>query len=263
MSPEAARVFFPRGLRQPEGSFRFSLDALLLASFIVPRAKERLLDLGTGCGVVALAMLCRCPEMEAVGLEIQPELVAAAKENASRLGFGDRFTVVRGDVAAAEIFLRAWGAFDIVLANPPYRQRHRGRLPASRLRLTALFEEEGGPGIFCNAAGHALASGGRFGVIFPAARCNELLSVLTGVGLEPVRLLPVHARETEPPMLVLAEAIKTASAQVPGERPAPPAGGIKNDAPLVLYTDRGARTALTEQALAFCPFLACNRVNSL
>ena len=252
MSAEAARAFFPRGLFQPQGSFRFSLDALLLSFFLAPGKNARLLDLGTGCGVVALAMLCRCPELTAVGLEIQPELAEAAKVNASRLGFADRLTVVLGDVAAPEPPEPARGAFDIVLTNPPYRQRQRGRLPASLPRLTALFEEEGGLPAFCNAAARALRADGRFGIIFPAARRDELLSALAGAGLAAVRLLPVQARETDPAMLLLTEAVKTALPPVPKNQTLP------EDAPLTLYSGRGTRTAFTEQALAFCPFLACN-----
>lgn len=257
-----ARAFFPRGLFQPEGSFRFSLDALLLASFLRPAGGgrgERLLDLGTGCGVVALGMLCRYPELEAVGLDMLPELVEAARLNAARLGFADRFTVFAHDVALPDS--PAAGSFALVLANPPYRQSGRGRLPANPLRRAALFEREGGLDAFCRAAERAMAPDGRFGLLFPADREKELLFALAGAGLEPVRLLPVHARANAPARVVLAEAVKKSFASI-REKSGCHFSSINSNtatgAHIELYECQGTAASLTKQALDFCPFLACN-----
>ena len=262
LSAAEARAFFPRGLLQPQGSFRFSLDALLLASFLKPGQGGRLLDLGTGCGVVALAMLCRYPEVEAVGVDVQPELAMAARVNAERLGLGRRFTVLCRDLTALEPPLQGAGTFSLVLANPPYRQRRCGRLPASPLRLTALFEQDGGLSAFCRAAEAALTPEGRFGVIFPADRRDYLFSSLTDAGLYPLRLLPVQAREKDSPMLLLVEAAKTPLLQGPmagqGSGPYSNAATLRYDPPLILYHGQGELSSLTEEALAFCPFLTCN-----
>ena len=259
---EAARAFFPRGLFQPKGSFRFSLDALLLASFLRPAGSgrgERLLDLGTGCGVVALGMLCRYPELEAVGLDMLPELAEAARLNAARLGFAGRFTAFAHDVALPESPVP--GPFSLVLANPPYRQPGRGRLPAGPLRRAALFEREGGLGVFCRAAERAMAPDGRFGLLFPAARMEELLSGLAGAGLKGVRLLPVHARANEPARVVLVEAVKNSFIPIwekSGRFFSSINSNTAHDAPLELYEGQGTAARLTKQALDFCPFLACN-----
>ena len=261
MSAEAARAFFPRGLVQPVGSFRFSLEALLLASFLAPGrqdAGERLLDLGTGCGVVALGMLCRHPALEAYGVEVQPELAEAARSNAARLGLADRFTVLCHDIADPEFLPEPPGAFSLILANPPYRQRHRGRLPASPSRLTALFETESTLTAFCRAAARAMTPDGRFGLIFPAAREDYLLSALAGAGFVPIRLLPVRARPDDPAMLMLVESIKPVMAQKQNMPKKKTDTCTQYETPLVLYRERSATPQLTEQATAFCPFLACN-----
>ena len=261
---ETARAFFPRGLFQPEGSFRFSLDALLLASFLRPAGSgqgERLLDLGTGCGVVALGMLCRYPELEAVGLDMLPELVEAARLNAARLGFADRFTAFTHDLADPLPPACPPDSFSLVLANPPYRQPGRGRLPAEPLRRAALFERKGGLDDFCRAAERAMAPDGRFGLLFPAARMEELLSALAGTGLETVRLLPVHARANTPARVVLVEAVKKNFAPL-REKSGRLFSSINSNtaigAHLELYEGLGITAKLTKRALDFCPFLACN-----
>lgn len=270
LSTAAARAYFPRGLLQPEGSFRFSLDALLLACFLPAVPGARLLDLGTGCGVVALGMLCRQPLLDACGLDRHPELLEAARQNAVRLGFNARFTVLRHDLLAVEAFPEAQrGSFSLVLANPPYRQAQRGRLPVSGLRRSALIEQEGGLAAFCRAAGQALCPGGRFGIIFPAVRQADLLEGLAEAGLAPVRLMLVRARADDTPMLLLAEA-ERASSEQEGDKAGCRArsavegqgqrlGGLPGLAQmLTLYENRGRASVFTGQALAFCPFLACN-----
>ena len=103
-SPHAeARRAFPAGLEQPEGSFRFSVDALLLAAFAASRTTDvtiRFIDLGTGCGVVGLAyLLLKRNICQGFGMDCNPELIAAAQNNTAKLGFSDRFALHTGELA--------------------------------------------------------------------------------------------------------------------------------------------------------------------
>ena len=249
----AARAYFPRGLIQPEKSYRFSSDALLLGCFLKPAPGERLLDLGTGSGAVALTMLCRAPDLRAVGIDIQPEYVAAANANAARLGFSLAFTALHGDIQAPNLPI-APGSFDVALANPPYRQRDRGRLPPDPARLLALFEQAETLAAFCRYAASALKMGGRFGVIFPAMRRGDLLAHLSDAGLVPVRILHIHAHSGSPARVILVEAAK--SQQKDGCQP-----GLDEQA-LILHAEPqhrelfAAPPLFSAAALAFCPFLA-------
>ncbi len=247
IAEQAARACFPRGLAQPAGSFRFSADALLLACFPEPGAVTRFVDLGTGCGVAALALLCRYPRLaaagEGVGVDVQPDLAEAARHNAARLGFADRLTVRVADLLQDPPPIPA-GSCDLALANPPYRQLGKGRLPVSLSRQIALFGQEGTLEAFCAAAAHALREEGRFALIFPTARLEELLRVLEGGGLSPVRIRPVRTKQSAPVRLVLVEAVK-------GE-----AAALVTESPLVLFAEKGGSSRLTEEALAFCPFLS-------
>ena len=264
---EAARHSFPRGLLQPEGSYRFSTDALLLASFARPGKKLRILDLGTGCGVVALAMLCREPESRALGVDIQPELVVAARTNAERLGFAGSFTVVCADLETGlfpsvsamhdqpaetprpQSLHAAPRTFDLVLANPPFRQRDSGRLPQSPLRLRALFEKPGTLSAFCSTASRAIGPDGRFCAIYPYERRDSFLAALKPAALAPTRLLPVVTRAGNPPLRLLVEAARFMENSILyPNRP-------EFEPPLVLH-DASTPGAYTKQAVDFCPFLA-------
>jgi tRNA1(Val) A37 N6-methylase TrmN6 len=252
-----AQGYFPRGLYQPPGSFRFSSDALLLASFSgqmyfpdKERAPLHLLDLGCGCGVVAFALLLRNPHLTAIGLDIQEKLVQAAGVNALMLGLSEKYqavTINLEEVRTKEDYLQicAGRKQDLVTANPPYRLEGSGRLPKSFSRRQALFGEKHSLPAFVRAASLALSATGFFCLIFPFARRKELFLCLEANGLFPVKELRIYGKpDTKAPAFVLV-----ASQKSPGAR--------LNAETLTLYRGCGTDTALTGEALDFCPFLAC------
>ena len=98
----AAQALFPNGLYQPSGSFRFSVDALLLASFIKGESEHLMADFGAGCGVVGLAYLLKNPKAWGIGFENQGALVGAANLNAKRLDCGERYVCVNLDLTCPE-----------------------------------------------------------------------------------------------------------------------------------------------------------------
>lgn len=215
---------FPSGLEQPEGSFRFSGDALLLADFAVECAlppQAFFADLGTGCGVVALAALRRMPLWHGVGLEIQPPLAAAACRNAQRLGLEERFCVVEGSVSdeaalrslRTRLSLSADGRgdtlplFDAVLCNPPWRREGAGRVPPSAMRRTALFGTEQTFPDFFSAADALLKNAGQLVVVSGAERTADLLAALPE-RLRPERMRFVFTRRDAPATFVLLAARK-------------------------------------------------------
>lgn len=75
----------------------------------------RILDLGTGTGAVAIALLNAVPQGTAVGGDFSPEALATAKSNADMLGVGARFTALQSDWLAS-----VDGTFDLIVSNPPY-----------------------------------------------------------------------------------------------------------------------------------------------
>jgi tRNA1Val (adenine37-N6)-methyltransferase len=247
-----AAARFPRGLAQPERGYRFSLDSLLLARFILPPAGRsglpvHGLDLGTGCGVVALALLLDHHLLAMTGVERQPELHACAVENRALFGFEGRFNVALDDVAA---FARAPGvaqeSYDFAVANPPYRRRGSGRTCPDPVREGARFEDEDGLEPFTLAAARLLKQGAPLALVHLPERLPGVLAACASAGLEPKRLRFVHSRADKPARMLLLEARK-------GGGP-----GLAVEPPLVLYAGAGPETRLSPQALAFCPHLRCN-----
>lgn len=89
----------------------------------------RLLDLCTGSGAVALACLHERPGLTAVGVDISPEALDFARQNAANLGLAERVQWLQGDLW--EPLAAAGGFFEVITANPPYvRQDEWEGLPA-------------------------------------------------------------------------------------------------------------------------------------
>ena len=90
-------------LQYREG-YRFNQDSVLLANFAQPVPAERVLDLGTGCGIIALLLAHRCPSLTLVGLEIQHDLAVLAARNSCDNGFAKRFEIIEGDLNNENLF---------------------------------------------------------------------------------------------------------------------------------------------------------------
>lgn len=78
-------------------------------------APLRVVDLGTGTGVLLLVLLSEYPNATGLGVDVLPGAVATAARNAAALGLTNRAQFVAGDWAATNL-----GAADVILANPPY-----------------------------------------------------------------------------------------------------------------------------------------------
>ncbi|WP_127144110.1 peptide chain release factor N(5)-glutamine methyltransferase [Pelagibacterium montanilacus] len=80
-------------------------------------AAPRILDLGTGTGCIALALLANLPEARAVGTDIAQGALAQAEANGRALGLADRFELRAGAWYGA---LAPDERFDLIVSNPPY-----------------------------------------------------------------------------------------------------------------------------------------------
>lgn len=242
---DQARRNFPRGLSQPESGFRFSMDALLLAAFAGrEHVRGRILDLGTGCGVVGLGLALDHPDFFGVGLDLNPEMLLHARENVRRLGFDDRFALLRSDVR------RPFGlepeSMDMVLCNPPYRDPGRGRTCPDEAKTLARFESRAGLADFVRAASYLVRNRKSCSFILLAERADELLDLLRESRLQPKEVQFVHQRLDTTARLVLVRSLKNGGP------------GLTVLAPLILHEGRGEETRLSAAALSFCPRLACN-----
>jgi release factor glutamine methyltransferase len=105
------------GTLEPRPDTEILVDVILphLKAMVMQGRKPKLVDLGTGTGAIALALLHECPEVEAVGIDISEDALKTAIDNAERNGLASRFAT-----RAGPWFDKTAERFDIIVSNPPY-----------------------------------------------------------------------------------------------------------------------------------------------
>jgi tRNA1Val (adenine37-N6)-methyltransferase len=224
-------------LKQHAQGYRFSIDAVLLASFVRLRSGQSVVDLGTGCGIIALILGYRFPRVCFQAVEIQADLAALAEENIRLNRMTDRVSVLQADVRRLTLDAIA-GPADVVLANPPYRRSRSGRVNPDEQRAVARHEIRMTLADLIQAAARLLKVGGRFATIYPAERLSELVCQMAAARIEPKRLRAVQSGALTAAKLILIEGVK-------GGRK-----GLRLEPPLVLYGGDGRYGAEVQAMLA-------------
>jgi tRNA1Val (adenine37-N6)-methyltransferase len=200
---------------QKKKGYRLSLDPLLLANFIVLKAKETLLDVGTGCGIIPIYLAKRGYENRLVGIEIQDDLYELCVRNRELNGCTN-VEFVRGDIRAPG---RALGCFHVVVSNPPYMKVRAGRACPEPSRFIARSEALLDLPTLIGVASSRLYTHGRLYLIYPVRRLCDVMSAARSGGLEPRRMRFVHSRYADPAVLALVECVKGGGANFAVEPP--------------------------------------------
>lgn len=193
-------------LWQPRRGYRFNVDSLLLVHFVlteVDAAPRRALDIGTGCGVVGLALGRARPTWTMEAIEIQPALAALAEKNAIENGVA--LLVHAADVRHKTL---PGASYALVVSNPPYRALRDGPPSSDPALATARHEVELDVASLAAAARRLLVPDGVFAIVFPAPRLADLLSALAATGLTPLVLRAIHPLADRDAELVLVLAQK-------------------------------------------------------
>ena len=101
-------------VKQNRAGYRFSIDAVLLASQAAPGSGDRVVDLGTGCGIIALILAFRHPDITVYAVEVQEELSQLAISNVKGNHLQDRITVLGVEMKMIETNITA-GPVDLVV----------------------------------------------------------------------------------------------------------------------------------------------------
>jgi tRNA1Val (adenine37-N6)-methyltransferase len=198
---------------QQRRGYRFSIDAVLLSQFVKLRRNEKVIDLGTGCGVLPLLLSQTTKAISFVGVEVQRGLADLATRNVHLNQLESRISILHQDFRSLKKTFPP-GAFDVVLSNPPYRRHLSGRTNPSAEKAIARHEIKGTLDDLISIASYLLPPKGRCYLIYPATRAVDLLATLRGRNVEPKRVRWVHPHADEEANLILVEALKTSGVEL-------------------------------------------------
>ncbi|MCF0143257.1 MAG: tRNA1(Val) (adenine(37)-N6)-methyltransferase [Parasporobacterium sp.] len=203
---------------QNKKSFCFGMDAVLLSAFTKARAEDRIIDLGTGTGIIPILLKARTGSSDITGLEIQPQSADMAGRSVALNGLENDIHIVEGDIKnVKELWPR--GSFSVVTSNPPYIKPSGGLTNPSEAKAIARHE------IMCTfddvaaAAAYLLGDKGSFFLVHRPNRLVEIFETLKKHHLEPKRLKLVHSFIDSPATMFLLEACKDSGSYMTVEKP--------------------------------------------
>lgn len=203
---------------QDPNRFCFGMDAVLLTGFARVKPGEKVLDMGTGTGIIPILLEARTKGESFTGLEIQAENSHMAERSVKLNGLEERVHIVTGDIKEAENLFGA-ASFHVVTCNPPYMTDHHGLKNPDQPKAIARHE------VLCTLedvitqASRVLMPGGRFYMVHRPFRLAEIMTGLCSHGLEPKRMRLVHPFADREPNMVLLEALKGGKSRITVEKP--------------------------------------------
>lgn len=181
----------------------FGTDAVLLSDFAKPKRKDKLVDLGTGCGIIPLLMLRDNAVSEAVGVDISEEAAFLANKTVEELELKN-FKVLNSDLLELKGKV-PFGFYTLVTCNPPYKAPNAGLKNPDKVEMVARHEVACTLEDIVSVGAKLLQTGGRLCMCHRPERLSELMALMSKYKVEPKRLRLVCQRKGEEPWLVLVE----------------------------------------------------------
>lgn len=214
---------------QDPDRFCFGMDAVLLSGFARAKEGDRVLDLGTGTGIIPILMEAKTCAAHLAGLEIQPDSADMARRSVKLNGLEEKIEIVTGDIKEA-VSLFGPASFDVVTCNPPYMTEHHGLINPGAPKAIARHE------LLCtledviSQAGRLVKPGGNFYMVHRPFRLADIFVLLRQYKIEPKRMKLVYPFVDKEPNMVLIEANR-------GGRPR-----MTVEKPLIVYREPGVYT---------------------
>ena len=194
-------------IEQPIDGYRYSIEPFLIADFAKLYSEYRLLDIGTGCGIIPLLITTQIELKEIVGIEIQKSLYDFAVNNISNNDLSQKVRLIHGDFIKATINEKNQ-PFDIIVSNPPYRKLNTGRINPKHEKAIARHELSITLEALIKKAGKLLKHRGTFCMAYPPTRLNEVQEKLHSHKLFPSRIRFIHGSSDAEARIFLIEAVK-------------------------------------------------------
>ena len=204
-------------IQDPE-RFCFGMDAVLLSGFARAKEGDRVLDLGTGTGIIPILMEAKTQAAHFTGLEIQHESADMAARSVSLNHLEGKIEIVTGDIKEA-VSLFGAASFDVVTCNPPYMTEHHGLTNPEAPKAIARHE------LLCtledviSQAARLLKPGGNFYMVHRPFRLVDIITLLRTYGVEPKRMKMVYPFVDKEPNMVLIEANRGGRPRLSMEKP--------------------------------------------
>lgn len=211
---------------QPREGYRFSLDAVLLAHFPAGDRFKRIVELGSGSGIISLLMAWRAPLARITALEVQSAMVERSRRSVVLNGLQERIDIIEADINETEKILPG-GAAELVLSNPPFWRKGEGKISQDPEEAVARHEIKLSFPELVEKGAYLLTPGGKLDIIHRTERLDEAMELFRACKVPVRRLRFIHSFRDREARLVLIEGVKN------------PPGPLTVMPPLIIYEQVG------------------------
>ncbi|MBQ7925435.1 MAG: tRNA1(Val) (adenine(37)-N6)-methyltransferase [Lachnospiraceae bacterium] len=204
-------------IQNPE-KFCFGMDAVLLTGFARAKTTDRLLDLGTGTGIIPILMEAKYHCAHLTGLEIQEESADMAARSVALNGLTSKIDIITGDIKEADKLFES-ASFDCITCNPPYMIEQHGITNPEAPKAIARHEIKCTLEDIIGQTAKLLKPGGHFFMVHRPFRLAEIMTRLSENKLEPKRMQLVYPYVDKEPNMVLIEAVRGGRPRMTVEKP--------------------------------------------
>lgn len=193
---------------QNKDGFCFGIDAVLLSDFAKNIKKDsKVIDLGTGTGIISILLCGKTKLKKIIGVEVQKEVYDMACRSAKLNNLEDKFEVINENVINLNKIFEN-NSFDVVITNPPYKKQNTGIINEKEKKLISRHEILANLEDFISISSKLLKDKGEFYMIHRPERIVDIFSLMRKYKIEPKEIRLVFSNEKNPPKMVLIKGVK-------------------------------------------------------
>lgn len=196
---------------QNKKGFCFGIDSVLLSNFAKDiKENSKVLDLGTGTGIIATLLCGKTKLKEIIGIEIQKEVYEMAKKSIKLNNLENKFKIINEDILNINKKLEK-NTFDAIVTNPPYKKKGTGIKNEEEKKIISRHETTATLDDFIKVSKDLLKDKGEFYMVHRPDRLVDILSVMRKYKIEPKVIRFVYSNKKSEPKLILIKGIKNAN----------------------------------------------------
>lgn len=199
-------------IQNPKG-FCFGIDAILLSNFCEIKKGSRVVDLGTGTGIIPILIAGKSSTKEIYGIEIQKTVADMAARSIKLNKLENRVRIINKDLKEILDDLEI-NSMDVVTSNPPYMSAGGGLENPEDMKAISRHEIKCTLEDVISTASRLLKHNGHFYLIHRPHRLVDIIYLCRQYKLEPKKLRFIHPNRDKKPNLLLIKAIKAAKPEL-------------------------------------------------
>lgn len=205
-------------IQNTEG-FCFGIDAVLLSDFAKEiKNNSKVLDLGTGTGILSILLSGKTNLNKIYGIEIQEEVANMAQRSVQLNNLENKIEIINKNIKDLENIFEK-NSFDAIVTNPPYKKINTGEKNEKENKLISRHEVTASLDDFIKISFNLLKDKGFFYMVHRPERLAEIIYKLKQNKLEPKIIKFVYSNVKSEPKLVLIKSVKNAKEFLKIEKP--------------------------------------------